>query len=268
MQRSLAGVLLLVSVVALGIAAGSWWLQRTAFTPDASRSKTAAILDDDEIRAEITTVVVAATAATVGQAPAELATLVDPLIGSRAGAAVMTDIVADAHARLLGNHDDPVRITGGQLVQIVRDERAADLPPVTLPVPEVGALGVVGNLLGWVAAVTAVIGLLALLAGVIVRPERGEGLRALGEFCFVLALSALTFGWLIPVVVVPAIDDSTWTQAIPRLALRTMPLVIGVAVVSAAAGLALTLRATNIGRRKQWSTPLSVSRYRDDRSWS
>jgi hypothetical protein len=267
-QRSLAGVLFLIAAVALSVAAGAWWLQRTAFTPGTSQNTAEAILNDDQIRGEIATVVSAATAATLEQSPNELATeLVDPLMGSRAGAAVMTDIVADAHRRVIGSRDEPVRITGVQMVDIVRDERVAELPPVTLPVPEVGALAVLSNTLGWIAAVTGVLGLVLLLLGVAVRPERGEVVRGLGEFGFALALSALLFGWLIPVIIVPAIDDSTWTQAIPRLATRSLPLVLGVAVIGIAAGIVLSIRAAGMGRRRQWSTPLAVSRYRDDRSW-
>jgi hypothetical protein len=44
--------------------------------------------------------------------------------------------------------------------------------------------------------------------------------------------------------------------------------VIGAAAVLAIAGLAMILTAANSGRRKQWSTPLSLGRYREDRSWS
>jgi hypothetical protein len=267
-QRSLAGVLFLIAAVALSVAAGTWWLQRTVFTPSTSTNTTAAILNDDQIRGEIATVVSAAAAATVEQNANELATtLVDPLMDSRAGAGVMTDIVAEAHRRVIGSRDEPVRITGVQMVEIVRDERVAELPAVTLPVPEVGALAVLSNTLGWIAAVTAVLGFVLLLLGLAVRPERGEVVRGLGEFGFAIALSALVFGWLIPVIVVPAIDDNTWTQAIPRLALRQLPIVLAVAVIGLAGGIVLTIRAAGMGRRKQWSTPLAVSRYRDDRSW-
>lgn len=268
MQRSLAGVLLLIATIGLSIGAGAWWLQRAAFTPDSGRAATEAILDDDQIRAEIAAVVSAAAAPTVGQSPNELATtLIDPLMASRAGAAVMTEIVTDAHDRLIGNRDDPVRITGIQMVEIVRDERVAELAPVTLPVPESGPLSALGNSLGWIAAITGILGLIMLLLGIVVRPERGEIARALGEFGFAMAVSALLFGWLLPVIVVPAIDDSTWTQAIPRLALRWLPIVLGVAVIGIAGGIALTIRAASLVRRKQWSTPLAVSRYRDERTW-
>ena len=134
MQRSLAGVLFLLAAVAFGLAVGGWWLQRTVLTPADTRGQTEAILDNAEIRLEISTVVAAATSSTLAQTPNEIASFVDPIIASRPGAAVMADIVEQAHRRLLGD-DEPVRVSGAQMVEIVRDERVAELSPVTLPVP-------------------------------------------------------------------------------------------------------------------------------------
>ncbi len=93
-------------------------------------------------------------------------------------------------------------------------------------------------------------------------------MRALGEFGIAIAASLIVFGYIIPVHLVPAIDDSTWIQTSPRLALRSVSFVIGAVVVLAAAGVALIIASSGSGRRKQWSTPLSVGRYREDRSWS
>ena len=268
MQRNLAGIFFLVAGVMVSIAFGSWWLQRTTLTPSSGQATTAAVLQDEQIRSEITSVVTGATAGTLEQPAAEVAALVDQVIRSRPGAAVMGDIVADAHARAIGNHDDPVRISGAQMVEIVRSQAVGDLPPVTLPVSEVSTLRFLANVLGWVAGVTAIIGAVAFLLGVIVRPEKGEVARGFGELCLALATSLVVFGLLVPIFVLPAINDTTWMAAVPRLAIRTMPLVLGAAIVLVALGLFVVLKAMSSGRRKQWSTPLAVGRYREDRSWS
>ena len=63
----------------------------------------------------------------------------------------MADFVADAHSRLIGEHPDPVRIDAQHQVQIVRDERVGEMPPITVPVQEAGALSVVDRVAGWVA---------------------------------------------------------------------------------------------------------------------
>lgn len=267
-QRNLSGISFLVAGIMASLALGTWALQRTAFTPDSSSGRAAAVMQDDQIRAEVTAVVTAATIGAVETEPNELADFVDRVIGSRPGGAVVADIVADAHAHLIGGRDEPVRITGAQMVEIVRTQAVGDLAPVTLPVAEVAAFRVLGNSLGWVAAISLIIAALAFLLGVIVRPERADVLRGLAEWLLAMAVSLLLFVVVVPVFVLPAIDDSTWTAAIPRLAFRQLPLIAGASIVFVALGLFLLVRSLNAGRRKQWSTPLSVSRYRDDRSWS
>lgn len=267
-QRNLAGIFFLVAAVMISIALGAWWLQRTALTPTAGQSTTAAILKDDQIRAEMTAVVAAASAGEMEQTPAELAVLVDQVLRSRPGAAVAAEVVADAHARTIGNHSEPVRISGEQMVEIVRSQRVADLPPVTLPVSEISTLRILGNSLGWVAGVTAVIAAVAFLFGVIVRPERHDVVRGLGELCLAVAASIVILGALVPIFVLPAINDTTWMSAVPRLAIRRLPIVVALAGLLTAAGLLSLVKASTSGRRKQWSTPLAVGRYRDDHSWS
>jgi hypothetical protein len=267
-QRNLAGIFFLVAGVMVSIAFGAWWLQRTAFTPTADTGPTAAILQDELIRSEITSVVTAATAATLEREPSELASFVDQVIRSRPGASVMAEIVADAHGRAIGNHELPVRISGEQMIEIVRSQAVGDLPSVTLPVSEVSTLRFLANVLGWVAGVTMIIGAIAFLLGVIVRPERGEVARAFAELCLALGASLVVFGLLVPIFVLPAINDTTWMSAVPRLAIRTAPLVLVAAVLFMALGLFVLLKTLSSGRRKQWSTPLAVGRYREDRSWS
>jgi cytochrome bd-type quinol oxidase subunit 2 len=267
-QRNLAGILFLVAGVMVSVALGAWWLQRNALTPESTSGRAAAIMQDDQIRAEITAVVTAATTLTVDRPPEELARFIDQVIGSRPGGAVVADIVADAHGRAIGNHEEPVRITGAQMVEIVRTQAVGDLAPVTLPVAEITPLRFLATTLGWVAAVSLVIGAIAFLLGVIVRPERGDVARGLAELCLSLAASLVLFGLLVPIFLLPAINDSTWMAAVPRLSIRTLPFVLGICVVLVAVGLLVLVRSWNTGKRKQWSTPLSVGRYREDRSWS
>ncbi|MEX2626981.1 MAG: hypothetical protein WD225_08845 [Ilumatobacteraceae bacterium] len=267
MQRNLAGILFLVAGVMVSMALGAWWLQRTALTPQASSGRAAAVMQDDQIRAEVTAVVTAATTLSLDRPSDELASFIDQVIGSRVGGTVVADVVADAHARTLGQHDGPVRITGEQMVEIVRTQAVGDVDPVTLPVAEITPLRFLASTLGWVAAVSFVIGAIAFLLGVVVRPERGDVARGLAELCFALATSLVVFGLLVPVFLLPAINDSTWMAAVPRLSMRTLPFVVGSAAVLTAIGLLVLVRSRNSGKRKQWSTPLSVGRYREDRNW-
>ncbi len=272
MERSFAALMLLLAGVAISLSAGAWWMQRIAFTPDPTRETAAAILSEADIRIEINTVVTGATAPFLETGVAELGTFVEnEVLSTRAGAAMMGPIIEQAHDRIIGNRDDePVRITGDQMVQIVRDQRAAAAPTVTLPIAPIGALNTVKVALRWIVIAAAGLGLIALAAGVVTRPERRDARRALGEFAIALAASMLVFGYLLPVHLLTAIDNRTWTHAIPQLAMRTFPVVIGSVVVLAAVGAVMIMRANISGRRRQSSTPLSTNRFRvgETRSWS
>lgn len=270
MERSLPSVLFLIASVALSIAAGGWWLQRIAFTPDATRDTAAAILDDAEIRQELNTVIAAASAPTLGTTANTLGTMLeDQVLNTRPGAAVMANIVERAHDRIIGNDDEPVTVSGSELIEVVRDERVAEIDDVVLPIPIIGTLKTTRTSIGWMIPITAVIGVLLMALAILTRPERREVLRGIGEFALALAVAIVVFGYAIPVHMMTAIDNSTWTNAIPRLAMRTLPVVLGSAAVFALCGVALILASTSGGKRRQWSTPLSVTRYRgEDRAWN
>jgi hypothetical protein len=271
MERSLAGVLFLVAAIAIGISAGAWWMQRIVFTPDDTRDTAAAILREPDIRQEINSVVTGATAATIGWTVPDLGTYLETeILSTRAGAAMMGPIIEQAHDRIIGNRDDaPIRVTGAQMVEIVRDQSAADVDTVTLPINPIGTLKTTRTVVGWIIPIAGGIGVLALLLGVLTRPERRDVLRGLGELGLALAASMLVFGYLLPVHLLTAIDNSTWTHAMPRLALRTLPVVLGSAAIFALGGLALIMGSSSSGKRRQWSTPLSVARYRggDNPGW-
>lgn len=270
MERSLAGVLFLVAAVALSLAAGSWWMQRIAFTPDETRDTTAAILEDPEIRLELNTVITGVAAGPLESNPQELASNLESIVlSTRAGAAVMAPLIAEAHERIIGTRDDDaVQLSGDELVPIVRDERAAVIESVTFPIEPIGVLKTMRSILKWTMRIAAGIGALALVLALVTRPERRDLLRGLGEFALALAAAMVVFGYLLPVQFLTAIDNRTWTHAIPQLALRTLPVVIGTTVIFAVAGVALVLASRAGGKRRQWSTPLSVARYRTgDSSW-
>lgn len=271
MERSLAGVLFLVAAVAFSLSAGGWWMQRIVFTPDETRDTTAAILEEADIRLELNTVITGRADSAVPGTAAELSTMLETsVLSTQAGAIVMMPIIHQAHKRIIGLRDDePIEITGPELIPIVRDEGVADVATFPLPIEPIGVLKTTRAALGWMIPIAAGLGLLAVVLGVFTRPERRDVLRGLGEFCLALAASMILFGYLIPVQFLTAIDNRTWTHAIPRLALRTLPVVIGAAAIFAVGGVALILTSKAGGKRRQWSTPLSVARYRggDNPGW-
>jgi hypothetical protein len=241
------------------------------FTPNDHSDTAAAMLEEPEIRKEINAIVTAASSPVIGRLPQELGPWLETeILSTEPGAAMMGPLMERIHDRVIGNSDDvQVMIDGTQMIDIVRDQAVADIEPVLLPIPVIGTMKTTRTLVGWLIPISAVIGLLAMLLGIFARPERRDVLRGFGEFFLAMTVSMLVFGYLIPVQLLPAIDNGTWAQVVPRLASRTVAVVLGSALIFGLAGGAFILASTSGGKRRQWSTPLSVTRYRggDNPGW-
>ena len=257
--------------VALSLAVGGWWLQRAVFSPEANAGQAEAILNDTEIRRELTSIIADAAAPTLELSANDLAVIIDPIIDSKPGATLMADIINDAHRRVIGETDDPVSIDGVQLIQIVRDERAVDVPglPIVLPVPKIGTLAVLDTTLRWFVPIMAIVGTLILLLALVTRPDRSELVRG--------ARRVRHRDRRLPDRVRlhhpgPSRPGDRRQHVGPDLAAARAA--VGVVRDRGRRGArprpvsALILASSGSGRRKQWSTPLSVGRYREDRSWS
>ena len=265
----MSAIALLVAGIAFAVAGGSWWLQRTVFTPGPSADLAEAVLDDPGIRLEINTVVSARTATALGTTPDQLAAFLESQVLSTRGAAVeLAEFIQRAHLRAIGSNDDLVVLVPTELVQVVRDERAMDASEATIPIPVIGTLKTTRTSVGWLMMISAGIGLLALALGLVLRPYRSELLRALGEMLISLAIAVVIIDWAWPMVVIPAIDSITWTAIAPRLAGRNLPVIIGGSLVLVIGGLAAILGGINAGRRSQWSGAGPVRTYREQRGWS
>lgn len=268
MRRGVAGLLFFVAAVCLAIAGAGWYLQQVAFDTSRSGELADIILEDAAIRAEIASVAAQATATTLGLPVEQVRAQVDALAQTEAGADLMGDIVSDAHARLIGARDEPVQITGAQLVELTRDQRVANVPPVVLPVEEVGALDLTRRTLGWVVPIAAIAGAVALVLGVIAHPRKSDAVFGIGVFCIVAGVAVVLFGYVLPAHVLPLTSDNVWMPAIPAVAEYALPVVIVVAAVLVGGGVALMLGAAAARRRKLWSAPVAIHRYGDQHRWS
>ena len=242
-----------------------------AFTPDATRDSAAAILEEADIRIELNSLITSTAAPALGVDAIQLGNYLENVVlSTRPGAAEMAPIIERIHHHIIGNTDEQVVLTGADLVPVVRDELAYDATPITLPITTIGVLNNFRVSLGWIALVSTAIGLIAVALGVFARPERSDWVRGIGEFFVALAVSFVLFGYLIPVQLLTAIDNQTWTHAIPRLAGRTTPMVFGTSLVLAVVGGALILGASGSGKRRQSLSPLAGARYRGgrDAGWS
>ena len=270
MRRGLAGLLFLIAAACLALAAGGWWLQRVAFDTNTSAEVADVVLEDEAIRSQLGTVVAIAAAGPLGLPEAELRAQVDQFVQSNDPAidAVLGQIVADSHARLIGERDEPVQITGTQLVPIVRNENAANFPPITLPVEEVAVLSVIRVSLDWFIPLMAGAGAIALLLGLFAHPRKADAVFGIGLFLVFSAVAVVLLGWVVPVYLLPEASDSTWIAVIPAVADHNLPFVIATAIALVVAGLGLMIVASTLGRRRSWRTPVNLSRYNEQRRWS
>jgi hypothetical protein len=270
MRRGLAGLLFLVAAACLALAAGGWWLQRVAFDTETSAEIADVVLEDDAIRDQVVTIVASAAAGRLGVPESELRSLVDQYVqaGDPAIDAVLGQVVADSHARLIGARSEPVQITGAQLVPIVRNEVAYDFPPITIPVQTITALNVIRLGLVWFVPVMAAAGAVALLLALVAHPKPSDAVFGIGLFLLFSAAALLLLGWIVPVYALPEADHGTWVGLIPAVAEHNLPYVFAAAIVLVALALVVMVAATTIGRRRSWRTPVNLSRYNEQRRWS
>ncbi|MBV1892725.1 MAG: hypothetical protein KUG57_01690 [Ilumatobacteraceae bacterium] len=268
MRRSPAGLLLIVAGVLIALAVSTWWFQRVAFSPSSDSNKTLSILGDEDIRSEIATIVAGADAAQLSQSPTQLKEFIEGIAQLPDGAALMSEFVGNAHARLIGDREATVEITAAEQVTIVRDERVGELAVITLPVEEVGSLSFIDSGAKWLSLASLALGIILLVAGLVLNAERGEFTFALGVTMATLAGLLVLLGYLVPLAGLPALSDDTWMGVFPRLANHDRNLTLALAIGALIIGAVATFGTNDRRRRRQTSTPMSAGRYRVDRSWS
>ncbi len=271
-RRSLAGLLFGIAFAFSCVAISGFMLQRTAFDPAATARASDVVLGDTAIHDELVKLISNATASQMYPgdtlAAAQVRENVSFVAGTKPGAELLAVILRDAHERLIGRSDDPVQITPAQLVEVVRDERAAVLPAVTLPVPRIGALAVADDVLHWLVPISAIVAVVFFALCFMAHPERAALVRTLGIGLVGLAAMLVVFAFVVPRFVPPLLDDSAWARIPPRLADDALPLTVGAALLLLGAGLGLFVSSNRMGRGRRWSTPVSTYRYREERRWS
>jgi len=253
----------------MALSVGTFWLDRVAFSPSGSTDAAHAILADDDIRDQVTDLVAAVDAPQLGMSPSELGTFLDTIATWRAGAAVMRGFIGDAHARVIGDRDDPVAISAGVQVEMVRHEGVALMPSITLPVEEVGSISAAKTIVGWTWVVSIGLAVGLGLLGLFVRPEAGEFLLALSAGFIATGISLIFFGWLIPATMLGALSTDLWTNVFSRLAADARTVTFVSAFILIAIGAGISFGTGGLRTRRSSSTPLAASRYRgEQRGWS
>ena len=161
-----------------------------------------------------------------------------------------------------------MRITGAQMVLLVRNEVVADMPSITLAGatclgarqdsahpsmddPVHGALFAIGF----------------FVIGFMLHPNRSALVHSLGYGMVLLALLIAILGYIVPRFGLPAFSDNVWADVPARLANDSLPLLIGLAILLGGGGLMLLVGTGLLRRRRRWNAPVSTYRYREERRW-
>ena len=180
----------------------------------------------------------------------------------------MAEILHDVHARMIGDQDGPVEITGDQLAVATRVEAAAAAPAVELPVPRIGALVVLDTILSALVPFVAIAAVVLLGIGITAHPDRSALLRSIALALLTLAVLVAVLGYLVPRFVLPTLDGSPWASVPAILADDSVPMLVVVDLLLVGTALALLVVTRSTRRRSRWSSPVSTYRYTEERRWS
>ena len=86
------------------------------------------MLSEPDIRQELNTVISGASAPVSASTRPSSGRSWRQILSTRAGAAVLGPLMKETHDKIVGNRDDDIVLTGNEMIPIVRDERAGDVP--------------------------------------------------------------------------------------------------------------------------------------------
>ena len=267
MRRTVAGLIFGLAYVCASLAISGWLLHRSAFDPGRTGALAEVVLQDNRIKTQITNTIADAAASQRGLDQATTRQTVSAVASTPQGAALLAKVLHDAHARLIGQQRGAVRITGAQMVQVVRNQAVADMPSITLPVPRIAALDRIRRVLRWLIPFGALGAVGFFVIGFMLHPNRSALVHSLGYGMILLALLIGVLGYLVPRFALPALSGSIWADVPARLANDSLPLLVGLAIVLGGGGLMLLVGTGLLRRRRRWNAPVSTYRYREERRW-
>jgi len=275
-RRTFAGLLFGLAAASAAITVAGFLLQRTAFEPSSGSDTARVILGDPQIKDHlVVTIADAVSAQLLKTSPNDpnftqkaVRARVRAVASTKPGAALLATIVRDAHARLIGERDTPVKITAKQLVDATQMQAAADVPTVTLDVPRIGILAAVDSIISWLVPLAGVATIALVAVAMATHPDRSALFKTLGLGLLLLALVVLVVAYVVPRFLVPALSTNPWANVPARLADNSLTRLIAVELLLVSGGLALLLSTGAMRRRRRWSTPVSTYRYQEERRWS
>jgi hypothetical protein len=266
-RRSLAAILLsLAQLLGSGALAG-WWMSETVFDTSRSREVADVVLADDAVRDQVSAVIADAAAAQLGQDPATVRAIVDQAARTPQGSIVLAEVVVDAHAKVIGERDEPVTVDPVQLLPIL-GPGATGLPAIVVPVPTVSAFDWVRRGLDVFVPIAAIAALVCALLAVAIHPDRARLLRFAGVGMLVMAVLVILLGYVLPGFAARELTDSPWAATLRAVAEDSLQLLAGISLVLVGGGVAALTAASAMRRRQQQRQLLAQASRSSTNSWN
>jgi hypothetical protein len=267
-RRTLAGLLFGLAYACASLTIAGFLLQRTAFDPDNSADAADVVLGDDAVKLELVNFIADNVAEQLKFDGAQMRQRVGQIADTEPGAKLMSTIIHDAHAHLIGDQEEPVTISPQQLFEVTRLEAALSVSPIELPVPTLNPLKIANDILSWMLPIAAIGTLLFAAIGFTAHPDKTALFQSLALGLLLLGVLAALLGYVVPKFLIPALDDTVWAHIPARLADDSLPLLIGLELLLVGGALAIFAGSGIMRRRRRWSTPVSTYRYNEERRWS
>jgi hypothetical protein len=254
MRRALAALLMSVASLALGFALTGWWFNHTALNPSTTSSIAKEVLANDDVNDQLVRVITAnvqtqLTAAGLPLPDETIATIVRQQTHSAAGVTLLSDLVAQAHAKVIGQSTAPVAISTAQLVAMFGTP-AATVQPVVIPVPEVKPLSWLHRTLESTVPMAVTVAIIAGVLSFLVDSDKAASLRGVGIGLLLIAAVLMVLGYVVPVLIVPQLTSSPWVAVVPAVAKEHVQLLGGIALLAAGAGMTAFTGAAVLNRRR------------------
>ena len=210
-RRGMALLLLHVGLALASVALSAWLVRRTALEPTRTAEVAEAVLESPELRQEIARQVSGRIGQETGELPFAIEPVVEEVLRQEETASLLGGTVVASHRRLLDANAPPV-IIDTTAMNVLSQGRVPE--QYTLAVPTIGPLATARRLIDdWLPTV-AVVAALLVVAGVAVHPNPPRALCQAGYWMVAATLTQVAVGYVVPVIVVPAVSDSPWADVV------------------------------------------------------
>lgn len=252
-RRAFASIVLGLGLLCGSLTLAMWWLRNTVMEPTRTTEVVDALVAKAEVRREVSSRIGEQLGAQLGVDPATVTGLADEALQRTELVPLLTQLLRDAHGRLIGESRGPVVLDPAIAAQLLGDQRVALLPPVTFDVPTIAPLNTARRSIDGVIQAGLVFAVGFTLSGLVMHPSKPSALRTIGVWLLAASVLQLLIGFVVPVLVVPEVWNNPWADVVGETARAATTGLVAVLAILAATGIVCLLVAA-AWRPLRWAT--------------